>query len=176
MRDEVAIPQSHLWLMIVTLWKNYRDGNGKEPEEKKVQRHFQSGVQLKGRSQGLTLLPRLWSTNKKGPVMTALRKTQQAAERVRHRYLHPTNGQNHLTPVVELGKAERSWGEVRSCRRISSLNSSGPPRSLKHRTTKHAAYTSWYEAPNTHTVEDFRVCVHPEMKHLTLKRLEAQGV
>jgi hypothetical protein len=36
------------------------------------------------------------------------RKSQQAAERVRCRYLHPNNGQKQLTPVVELGKAERS--------------------------------------------------------------------
>jgi hypothetical protein len=32
---------------------------------------------------------------------------QQAAERVRCRYLHPTNAQKQLTPVVELGKVER---------------------------------------------------------------------
>jgi hypothetical protein len=31
-------------------------------------------------------------------------KTQKAAERVRCRYLHPTNGQKMLTPVVELRK------------------------------------------------------------------------
>jgi hypothetical protein len=36
-----------------------------------------------------------------------------------------------------------------------------------------ASYTSWYEALNTHTVEDFQVYVHSEMMHLTLKRLEA---
>ena len=84
---------------------NYRDGNGEEPEEK---REAQSGIQLKGRSQGLTLLLRLCSAHKKGPSMTALQKTQQAAERVRCRYLHPTNGQKQLTPVVELGKDERS--------------------------------------------------------------------
>jgi hypothetical protein len=30
--------------------------------------------------------------------------------------------EKQLTPVVESGKAERSWGEGRSCRRISSLN------------------------------------------------------
>jgi hypothetical protein len=30
-------------------------------------------------------------------------------------------------------------------------------------------------APNTHTAEDFQVCVHSEMMHLTLKRLEAPG-
>jgi hypothetical protein len=39
--------------------------------------------------------------------MIALRKTQQAAERVRCRYLHPTNGQKQLTTVAELGKDER---------------------------------------------------------------------
>jgi hypothetical protein len=37
------------------------------------------------------------------------------------------------------------------------------------------AYPSWYEAPNTHTVEDCRVCVHSDMIHLTLKRQEAPG-
>jgi hypothetical protein len=72
-----------------------------------VQRQAQSGIQLKGRSQGLTLLLRLWSTHKKEPIMTALCKTQKAAERIRCRYLHPTNGQKELTPVVELGKAGR---------------------------------------------------------------------
>jgi hypothetical protein len=40
----------------------------------------QSGIQLKGRSQGLTLLLRLWSTHKKGPIMTAFWKTQQAVK------------------------------------------------------------------------------------------------
>jgi hypothetical protein len=53
---------------------------------------------------GVSLSLRLWSTHKKGPVMTTFWKTQQAAERVRGRYLHPTNGQKLLTPVVELGK------------------------------------------------------------------------
>jgi hypothetical protein len=42
--------------------------------------------------------------------MTVLLKTQQAAERVRCRYLHPTNGQKLLTPVVELGE---SWKKLR---------------------------------------------------------------
>ena len=37
-------------------------------------------------------------------------KVQQAAERVRCRYLHPTNGQKLVTPVVELGK---SWKKLR---------------------------------------------------------------
>jgi hypothetical protein len=34
------------------------------------------------------------------------------------------------------------------------------------------ANTSQYEAPNTHTVEDFWVSVPSEMMHLTFKRLE----
>jgi hypothetical protein len=37
--------------------------------------------------------------------MTALWKTQEAAERVGCRYLHPTTGQKLLTPVVELGES-----------------------------------------------------------------------
>jgi hypothetical protein len=43
-----------------------------------------------------------WS--QKVPIMTDIQKTQQAAERVRCRYLYPTNGQKLLTPVIELGK------------------------------------------------------------------------
>ena len=62
----------------------------------------------KGRSQGLTLLLRLWNTHKKGPIMIALWKIQQATERVRFRYLYPTNGQKQLTPVVELEESDTS--------------------------------------------------------------------
>jgi hypothetical protein len=39
--------------------------------------------------------------------MTVFQKSQQAGEKVRCRYLHPTNGQKQLIPVVELGKAGR---------------------------------------------------------------------
>jgi hypothetical protein len=42
--------------------------------------------------------------------MSALQKTQQAAERVRCRYLHPTNGQKLLSPVVEF---RESWKKLR---------------------------------------------------------------
>jgi hypothetical protein len=73
-----------------------------------VQQQVQSGIPLKGKSQGLILLLRLWSADKKGSIMTALQKTQQVDERVRCRYLHPSSGQKQLIPVVELGKAERS--------------------------------------------------------------------
>ena len=42
MRDEVAIPQSHLWPIIAPVWKSYRDRNGEKPEEKKVQQQSQT--------------------------------------------------------------------------------------------------------------------------------------
>ena len=42
--------------------------------------------------------------------MTALWKIQQAAERVRCKYLHPTDGQKLLTIVVEIKK---SWKKLR---------------------------------------------------------------
>jgi hypothetical protein len=79
-RDRVAIPQSQLWAIIVPAWKNYRDGNGEESEEKKIQGQAQHGIQLKQRFQGLTLLLRLWSAHKKGPNMTALWKNKQASD------------------------------------------------------------------------------------------------
>jgi hypothetical protein len=62
-RDGVAI--SHLWSITVPVWKNYSDGNGEEPEEKKVQQQAQRGIQHKEKSQGLTLLLGLWSAQKK---------------------------------------------------------------------------------------------------------------
>jgi hypothetical protein len=45
------------------------DRNGEESGEKNIQRQAQSGIQLKGRLQDLTLLQRLWSVHKKEPIM-----------------------------------------------------------------------------------------------------------
>jgi hypothetical protein len=106
--------------------------------------------------------------------MTALWKIQQAAERVRCRYLLPTNGQKQLTPIVELGKAERSWGEGWSCRGpavsinldFPDLSNTGPPHSTIHQLIC---------GPQHNSVEDFLVYVISEMMFLTLKRLEAPG-
>ena len=36
-------------------------------------------------------------------------------------------------------------------------------------------FTLGMRPPNTHMVEDCQVCVHSEMMHLSLKRLEAPG-
>jgi hypothetical protein len=47
-----------------------------KPEEKKFQQQNQSEIQLRGRPQGLTLLLRLWSAQKMGPIITTLQKIQ----------------------------------------------------------------------------------------------------
>ena len=78
--------------------------NGEETELKEIQWLAQIGIQLKG----LTVLLMLWCAHKKGPIIIALQ--QQAAERVRCRYLHPTYEQKLVTPVVEL---EKSWKKLR---------------------------------------------------------------
>jgi hypothetical protein len=65
--------------------------------------------------------------------MSKLQKSQQAAERVRYRYLHPTSGQKLLIPVVERqGEAEEEGDPVR--RPTVSINldpqdfsNTGPP-------------------------------------------------
>ena len=48
--------------------------------------------------------------SEKQPIMTTFRKIQQAAARVRCRYLHPTNGQKLLTPLVVFRKC---WKKLR---------------------------------------------------------------
>jgi hypothetical protein len=88
-----------------SVWKNYRDGNVEESEKKMVQQQDQSGIQLKGGSKAWHYYCGYWALKKRGPIVTTLRKTQQAAERVTCSCLLPSNGQKQLTPVVELGKA-----------------------------------------------------------------------
>jgi hypothetical protein len=107
------------------------------------------GIQLKGRSQGLTLLLRPWSTHKKGPSMTALQKTQQAAE-IRCCYLHPTNGQKQLTPVVKLGKlkeAEEKGDSVGGPAVSINLD----PRDLSNIGSPNREHTPAGMRPSTHT-------------------------
>ena len=56
------------------------------------------------------LLLMLWCAYKQEPSMAVLREAQQAAEGDIGRYLHSSNGQKLVTPVVELGK---TWKKLR---------------------------------------------------------------
>jgi hypothetical protein len=75
-----------------------------------------------GRSQSKTLFLRLWRSHNNGSIMTALRNTQQAAERVRCRYFHPTNGQKQLNPVVKLGNTQHF---LKSCNSLPTVSTGG---------------------------------------------------
>jgi hypothetical protein len=152
--SHLKIHRNYSYLKELQGWK-WREAWGKEGPAT-----GSKWIQLKGRSQG-SLLLRLWSTHKKGPNMTALWKTQQATESVWCRYLHQFNGWKQLTPVVELAKAEEAEEGTPVGGPAVSINLS----SLKHQ----SANTSWYETPNTY-IEEFLVCVHSEMMHLTCKR------
>jgi hypothetical protein len=106
--------------IIVPVWKNYRDGNGEEPEEKKVQLQAQIGTQLKGRSQGLTLLLRLWVLTKKsvcgGGNLSWLPSGRH------NKQLKQIFAPNQWTKAAKPSYWIREgWGEGRSCRRTSSL-------------------------------------------------------
>ena len=61
----------------------------------------------KYRCQSLTLLLILWCAYRQEPGMAALQVVQQAAERIRCRYLYPTNGLKSWTPIFELGKGRK---------------------------------------------------------------------
>jgi hypothetical protein len=76
---------------------------GTKMEKSLMERMSSDRLKLGSISRGgskLTLLLMLWCSHKKGLIITALKKAQQAAGRVRCRYLHPINGQKLLTPVV----------------------------------------------------------------------------
>ena len=53
-RKEKKKEKRKLRSRIVPVFKNFREKNGEEPEEKEVQQQAQIGIQLKGRPQGLT--------------------------------------------------------------------------------------------------------------------------
>lgn len=61
---------------ILPVWKNCKNKNGEESEEKKVLWHSQIKIQLSGWHQDLTLLLMLWYAYKQEPIMTALWKVQ----------------------------------------------------------------------------------------------------
>ena len=109
MRDGVAIPQSKTLTQFLL-----SDRTAGRKMEKNLRKRRSSDRPnwdpTQGKAQGLTLLLRICCAYKNRPIMTALGKFQQAAERVRDRYLQPTNGQKLLTPMVELGE---SWKKLR---------------------------------------------------------------
>jgi hypothetical protein len=53
-------------------------------------------------------------------------------ERVRFRYLYPSNGKKLLTPVVELGKGWKKLRRRLPHRKYSSLNQLGSLKPLGH--------------------------------------------
>jgi hypothetical protein len=113
--------------------------------------------------------------SKNGPRMTALWKIQQAPERVRCKYLHPTNGQKQLTPVVELRKG---WKKLRRKATLYEDQQSHLIWTTEIFQTQVHQTGSIYQliwGPNTYTEEDCWVSVKSEMMHLTLKRLQAPG-
>jgi hypothetical protein len=61
--------------------------------------------------------------------MAALQEAQQTAERVRHRYLHPINGQKPRTPVEKLEEAEEEGNPIERPAVSTNLD---PLGSLRH--------------------------------------------
>jgi hypothetical protein len=79
---EWGIPLSQLRPIIVPILKNYRDGNGEEPEQKKVQQHAQRDP-AQGEVSRPDTITEAMEHSQKGHSMTALQKTQPETEKVR---------------------------------------------------------------------------------------------
>jgi hypothetical protein len=79
----------------------------KSPRKRRYSDRHKMGSNSRG-AQGLTLLLMLWCAYKQAPIMTALQRAHQVAERVRCRYLYPINGQKPGTSVVELGEKKKT--------------------------------------------------------------------
>jgi hypothetical protein len=91
-----------------------------------------------------------------GASMVALSEAHQSAERVRWRYLHPTNEEKLGTPVVELGKkleeAEEEGDPIGRQAVITNLD----PKDLSYSEPPTRQRTpDWYEASDIDTAEDY---------------------
>jgi hypothetical protein len=107
--------------------------------------------------------------------MTALQKNEQASERVRCRYLHPSNGQKLLTPVIELGKKLEEAKEESNPVEGPAISIKLDPRDLSDTMPPIRQHTPTDIKPSTYTAEDCQVWVQSEKMHLTFKRLETSG-
>jgi hypothetical protein len=101
-----------------------------------------SGFSSGGRPQDLTLLLMRWRAYRQEPSTTALQKAQQAAERVRCRYLQPNNGQKLLTSVVKLGKGWKKLREEGNPIGRLAVSTNLDPRDLLDIRHNKTAYTS----------------------------------
>ena len=86
---------------------NYRDGNGEEPEEEGPTTDPKWDPAQEVIPNPDTIIETMECSQKKVLSMITPKKTQQAATRVRCKYLQLTNGQKQLTSVVGLGNTER---------------------------------------------------------------------
>jgi hypothetical protein len=100
-RDGVALPQSKTLTHNCSCLKELQGQRWRRARGKGVPATGPKWDPAHGVALRPDLLLRLWSAHKRGPIMAALGKTQQAAERVRCEYLHQNNGQKLLTPVVD---------------------------------------------------------------------------
>jgi hypothetical protein len=104
-RDGVSIPLSKLRPIIVPSERII----GLEME-KSLRKRSSSGPKWDPAQGEAARSDTITEAMERSPITTAFQKTQQAAERVRCRHLHPTNGQKLLTPEVELRK---NWKKLR---------------------------------------------------------------
>ena len=125
------------------------------------------------------LLQRLRSAHKNWPIMTALNDSTSSWKSQMQIFI-PNQWTEAGDPCVwireKLEEAEEEGDPIGIPAVSTSLDpASSPPPSLKCWTTNQAAYTRWYEAPNTYTVEECWVWLQSEKMYLTFKRIRASG-
>jgi hypothetical protein len=110
-RDVVAIPQSKILTHNCSYVKELQEQKWRLTLRKEGPVIGPNWDPAQGEAPKPVTMTEAMECSQKEPITTALRKTQQAAERVPCKYLHPTSGQKLLIPVVEkeLGKSWKKW-------------------------------------------------------------------